>query len=93
MNDALELLCIWLETYQRQAQKDDAQWRELSEETEKLMEDFYRLHRRNKVLIHSVNDLVDAYCFLMGHETRQALLLGLQMGAAVGGAGPLRWEP
>ena len=93
MNDALELLCIWLETYQRQAQKDDAQWRELSEEAEKLMEDFYRLHRRNKVLIHSVNDLVDAYCGQMAHETHQALLLGLQMGAAVGGVRPLRWEP
>lgn len=92
MNDALELLCDWLAACQRQAQRDDVQWRELSEEAEKLMEDFYRRHRRNKALIHSVNDLVDAYCFQMEHETRQALLLGLQMGAAVGGAGPLRRE-
>ena len=40
MNDALELLCGWLETYQRQAQKDDAQWRELSAQTDALLEDF-----------------------------------------------------
>lgn len=93
MNDALELLCNWLETCQRQAQKDDAQWRELSAQADALLEDFYRRHRRNKDLIHSVNALLDAFWGQMAQESRLALLTGLQMGAAVGGAGPLRWEP
>ena len=93
MNDALELLCNWLETYQRQAQKDDAQWRELSAQADALLEDFYRRHRRNTDLIHAVNALLAAFWCQMGHESHQAMLLGLQMGAAVGGVGPLRWEP
>ena len=84
MNDALELLCDWLEAYQRQARKDDPQWRELSGQADALLEAFYRRHSRNKTLIHTVQ---------AAHESRQALLLGLQMGAAVAGAGPLRWEP
>lgn len=93
MNDALELLCGWLETYQRKVQKEDPRWRELSGETEALMEAFHRRHSRNKALIHAVNDLEDAICFQSEHEARQALLLGLQMGAALAGAGLLRWEP
>lgn len=93
MNDALELLCDWLEAYQRQARKDDPQWRELSGQADALLEAFYRRHSRNKTLIHTVNDLLDACWFQAAHESRQALLLGLQMGAAVAGAGPLRWEP
>lgn len=92
MNDALELLCDWLETCQRRSRKDDPRWRELSGETEALLEAFYRRHRRNRDLIHTVNDLLDACWFQAAHESRQALLLGLQMGAAVASAGPLRRE-
>lgn len=58
-----------------------------------LLEAFYRRHSRNKALIHTVNDLLDACWFQAAMNSRQALLLGLQMGAAVAGAGPLRWEP
>ena len=93
MNDALELLCDWLEAYQRQARKDDPQWRELSGQADALLEAFYRRHSRNKALIHTVNDLLDALWFQAEREARLSLLLGLQMGAALDGAGPLRWEP
>ena len=93
MNDALELLCAWLETNRRQIQKDDPQWREFSAEANERMEVFYRTHRRNKPLIHAVNDLLDALWFQAEREARLSLLLGLQMGAALDAAGPLRWEP
>ncbi|MHA5219177.1 hypothetical protein [Dysosmobacter sp. Phy] len=93
MNDALELLCAWLETNRRQIQKDDPQWREFSAEANARMEAFYRTHRRNKPLVHAVNDLLDALWFQAEREARLSLLLGLQMGAALDGAGPLRWEP
>ena len=90
MNDALELLCTWLETNRRQLQKDDPQWREFSAEANARMEAFYR---SNKPLVHAVNDLLDALWFQAEREARLSLLLGLQMGAALDGAGPLRWEP
>ena len=88
MNDALELLCTWLETNRRQLQKDDPQWREFSAEANARMEAFYRTHRRNKPLVHAVNDLLDALWFQAEREARLSLLLGLQMGGGPGRRGP-----
>ena len=84
MNDALELLCAWLETNRRQIQKDDPQWREFSAEANARMEAFYRTHRRNKPLVHAVNDLLDARGALAELESDGSFHLGLQMGLELG---------
>ena len=61
--------------------------------TQELVTGNALIDSEHRQLFAAINDLLDACWFQAAHESRQAMLLGLQMGAAVAGAGPLRWEP